>query len=123
MVVHHTQAHEQPQNDYTELDTPVSPHEESRPFLNEELDDAIKLESRLEDGHMPQRKHGVTPLPIAQLATLCTVRLVDPIMFTQIFPYVNEMIDHLHLTEDRSKTGLYSGLVVCLPPPYPIFLY
>ena len=53
-----------------------------------------------------------TPLPKAQLATLCVVRLVDPIVFTQIFPYVNEMMDHLHLTDDPSKIGFYSGLVV-----------
>ncbi|RDX56894.1 MFS general substrate transporter [Lentinus brumalis] len=52
-----------------------------------------------------------TPIPMAQLATLCTVRLVDPIVFTQIFPYVNEMMEHLHVTEDRSKIGFYSGLV------------
>ena len=51
-------------------------------------------------------------LSVAVLAVLCAVRLVDPIMFTQIFPYVNEMMDHLHLTEDKSKIGLYSGMVV-----------
>ncbi|GJE90858.1 MFS general substrate transporter [Phanerochaete sordida] len=82
-------------------------NDEEQPFLHEDLEDAIKLESRTR----PTRSHGVTPLPMAQLATLCIVRLVDPIMFTQIFPYVNEMIDHLHLTEDPSKTGLYSGIV------------
>ncbi|KAI0811272.1 MFS general substrate transporter [Irpex lacteus] len=102
-------SHEYAANDYGDAPTPISPNDESRPFLNEDLEDAIKLEPRHEDA--PTRRHGVTPLPKAQLATLCAVRLVDPIMFTQIFPYVNEMMDHLHLTEDRSKTGLYSGLV------------
>lgn len=53
-----------------------------------------------------------TPLPKGQLATLCTVRLVDPIMFTQLFPYVNEFMNDLHLTDDPSKIGFYSGLVV-----------
>lgn len=99
-------------SEYGDVDTPISATDESCPFLSEGLEDAIKLEDRLEDGTMPTRRHGVTPLPVAQLATLCAVRLVDPIMFTQIFPYVNELIDHLHLTEDRSKTGLYSGIVV-----------
>lgn len=55
-----------------------------------------------------------TPLPVRGLAALCAVRLVDPIVFTQIFPYVNEMIDGLHLTDDPSRLGFYSGLVVCL---------
>lgn len=87
---------------------------EEQPFLHDDLEDAIKLENRAQ----PTRSHGVTPLPKAQLATLCIVRLVDPIMFTQIFPYVNEMMDHLHLTEDPSKTGLYSGIVVSKPYSY-----
>ncbi|PCH38263.1 MFS general substrate transporter [Wolfiporia cocos MD-104 SS10] len=52
-----------------------------------------------------------TPLPKMQLLTLCSVRLVDPIAFTQIFPYVNEMMERLHLTNDPSKIGFYSGLV------------
>ena len=53
-----------------------------------------------------------TPIPKAQLAVLCAVRLVDPIAFTQIFPYVNEMMEHLHLTNDPNKIGFYSGVVV-----------
>ena len=52
-----------------------------------------------------------TPLPYAQLAALCLVRLVDPLNFTQIFPYVNEMMERLHLTDDPNKIGFYSGLV------------
>jgi predicted component of type VI protein secretion system len=59
-----------------------------------------------------------TPLPVQGLAALCAVRLVDPIVFTQIFPYVNEMIDNLHLTDDPSQLGFYSGLVVCLRFPF-----
>ncbi|EMD38498.1 hypothetical protein CERSUDRAFT_113677 [Gelatoporia subvermispora B] len=83
-----------------------SPHHQPR-SLFDELDDAERS---------PAREHkedygGITPVPKAQLAALCGVRLVDPIAFTQIFPYVNEMMDHLHLTEDRSKIGFYSGLV------------
>lgn len=54
-----------------------------------------------------------TPLPKVQIFTLCLIRLADPIAFTQIFPYVNEMIDHLGVATDPSQTGFYSGLVVC----------
>jgi hypothetical protein len=46
----------------------------------------------------------------AQLVCLCLIRLVDPIAFTQIFPYINEMMAHLHLTNDPSRVGFYSGL-------------
>ncbi|KAJ8592806.1 MFS general substrate transporter [Rhizopogon salebrosus TDB-379] len=55
-----------------------------------------------------------TPLPKAQLAALCTVRLADPIAFTQLFPYVNEFMNDLHLTDDPSKIGFYSGLIESL---------
>lgn len=107
MVAIHTSAQSY---DSVASDETLSPDEE-QPFLADELEDAIKLEDRAR----PTRSHGVTPVPKAQLATLCIVRLVDPIMFTQIFPYVNEMMDHLHVTDDPSKTGLYSGMVVSKP--------
>lgn len=63
-----------------------------------------------------QAKPHPTPIPIGQLAALCTVRLVEPIAFTQLFPYVNEFMSDLHLTDDPSRVGFYSGLVVCYIP-------
>lgn len=86
-----------------------SPRQEARPLFDDydSLDDDSALENQKSTTPAKQ-----TPLPKAQLATLCAVRLVDPIAFTQIFPYVNEMMEHLHLTEDHSKIGFYSGLVV-----------
>ncbi|KAF9061696.1 major facilitator superfamily domain-containing protein [Rhodocollybia butyracea] len=52
-----------------------------------------------------------TPLPMLQLLIVCFIRIMDPISFTQIFPYVNEFITFLKVTDDRSQTGFYSGLV------------
>lgn len=54
-----------------------------------------------------------TPLPKLQFATLCSVRIADPIAYSQIFPYINEMIYFLQLTDDPAQIGFYSGLVVC----------
>ncbi|KAG6333599.1 hypothetical protein ID866_5484 [Astraeus odoratus] len=51
-----------------------------------------------------------TPFPKGPLASLCVVRLVDPIAFTQLFPYVNDFINDLRLTDDPSRIGFYSGL-------------
>jgi MFS family permease len=51
-----------------------------------------------------------TPLPKAQLFTLCLIRLVEPIAFAQVFPYINEMIADLHLPGGPSRTAFYSGL-------------
>ena len=53
-----------------------------------------------------------SPLPVVQLAILCAVRLMDPVTFTQIFPYINQFLTRLHLVEDQSQIGFYSGLVV-----------
>ncbi|KAF9262151.1 MFS general substrate transporter [Marasmius fiardii PR-910] len=53
----------------------------------------------------------MTPLPKAQLATLCLVRLVDPIAYCQIFPYINEFISYLNIADEPSQIGFYSGLV------------
>ncbi|KAF5324485.1 hypothetical protein D9611_004545 [Ephemerocybe angulata] len=52
-----------------------------------------------------------TPLPVLQLAVLCAVRLMDPVTFTQIFPYINEFLAKLHLVKDESQIGFYSGVV------------
>ncbi|KDQ14707.1 hypothetical protein BOTBODRAFT_32469 [Botryobasidium botryosum FD-172 SS1] len=52
-----------------------------------------------------------TPLPLLQLTILCLARLAEPIAYTQIFPYINQMMEDLHVTDDPSQIGFYSGLV------------
>ncbi|EAU88341.2 hypothetical protein CC1G_05107 [Coprinopsis cinerea okayama7 len=52
-----------------------------------------------------------TPLPKLQLAILCSVRLTDPICFTGVFPYINELLSRLHLVDNPAHIGFYSGLV------------
>ena len=54
----------------------------------------------------------MTPVPKLQLAALCVVRLLEPIGFTQLFPYVNEMVVKFKMVDDPSKAGFVSGLVV-----------
>ncbi|KAJ3738298.1 major facilitator superfamily domain-containing protein, partial [Lentinula raphanica] len=48
------------------------------------------------------------PLSFSQLAVLCFLRMLDPLNFTQIFPYINEFVSRLNLTEDPSQIGFYS---------------
>ncbi|KAG6917791.1 hypothetical protein DXG01_001063 [Tephrocybe rancida] len=52
-----------------------------------------------------------TPLPKAPFSALCAIRLVDPIAFTQVFPYINEFITRLNVINDPSQIGFYSGIV------------
>ena len=79
---------------YTMIPTHDS-HDESLPLLDTE------------------RQQASSRLPVRQLIALCTIRLADPIAFTQIFPYVNEMIQNLGIAKNTSQTGFYSGIVVC----------
>lgn len=53
-----------------------------------------------------------TPLPKLQMLALCTLRLVEPVSFTHIFPYVNEMIARMGVANDAATIGYYSGAVV-----------
>jgi MFS family permease len=53
------------------------------------------------------------PLPKAQIFLLCYARLVEPIAFFSIFPFVNQMIwETGHLTP--GDVGFYSGLIESL---------
>ncbi|KAJ3851546.1 major facilitator superfamily domain-containing protein [Lentinula lateritia] len=53
-------------------------------------------------------------LSLSQLAVICFLRVLDPLNFTQIFPYINEFVSRLHLTDDPSRIGFYSGNVFAL---------
>lgn len=79
-------------------------HNESRPLL---LD-----QQRRDYSSSADVKLEYTPLPKKQLAVLCALRLLDPLNFSQIFPYINEFIARLELTSP-SQVGFYSGVVVC----------
>lgn len=76
--------------------------DETQPLLNHKRDtEALQFE-----------KPAATPLPKVQLGILCYLRLLDPLNFSQIFPYINEYLTILRVTKDPSRVGFYSGLVV-----------
>lgn len=52
-----------------------------------------------------------TPLPWKQLMTVFFLRLAEPIAYTQVFPYINQMMEDIGAGGDSSKTGYYSGAV------------
>lgn len=58
------------------------------------------------------------PLPRTQIFLLCYARLVEPIAFFAIFPFINKMIWETGSLEE-ADVGFYSGLIVCYCPfPY-----
>lgn len=62
-----------------------------------------------ENGETPLQ--APTPIPWKKILVLCIFRLGDPIAFTQILPYINEMLQYLKVTDDPSRVGFYSGIV------------
>jgi hypothetical protein len=98
---------------------------------NDLVDESCALLSHQQsviEGQVLQPK--TTPVPKLQLATLCLIRYVaipviylyhsrvpasrilEPIGFTQLFPYINEMLVDLNVISDPSRVGFISGLVV-----------
>ncbi|WWC61050.1 uncharacterized protein I303_103628 [Kwoniella dejecticola CBS 10117] len=59
----------------------------------------------------PTSRKGQTPLPFAQIAVLMGTRLAEPIAYTVIFPFVNQMVEELGVTDNPDRVGFYSGLV------------
>ncbi|KAJ8113661.1 hypothetical protein OPT61_g4258 [Boeremia exigua] len=53
------------------------------------------------------------PLPKAQIFLLCYTRVIEPIAFFSIFPYINSMIEHVGGIE-KEDVGFYSGLIESL---------
>lgn len=53
------------------------------------------------------------PLPRGQIFLLCYTRIVEPIAFFSIFPYINSMIEHVGGIE-KEDVGFYSGLIESL---------
>lgn|SRR5665213_288802 len=72
-------------------------------------DDAIS--SNQQEDFCNEHSHTDKPLPIKQILILCYARLVEPIAFFGIFPFVNKMVQETgHL--DEADVGFYSGLIV-----------
>lgn len=53
------------------------------------------------------------PLPKVQVLLLCLARVVEPLAFFSIFPYVNEMVQENGSVEN-ADVGFYSGLIESL---------
>ncbi|KAK8101876.1 permease of the major facilitator superfamily [Apiospora kogelbergensis] len=54
------------------------------------------------------------PLPRTQIFLLCYARLVEPVAFFSIFPYINDMILHVSPDIREADVGFYSGLIESL---------
>lgn len=92
----------------TASEEPVIPFNDS-----EILQDAPKgsddEEDEDEEGHVVE-----IPLPRKQIFLLCFARMIDPVAFFGIFPFVNKMIQEVgHVA--KADVGFYSGTIVSTP--------
>lgn len=63
--------------------------------------------------HLDNATHGkpaVTPLPFNVMLSLITERVSELMIYSVIFPYVNEMIHSFGVSE--SKVGIWSAIAV-----------
>ncbi|CDU24979.1 uncharacterized protein SPSC_04812 [Sporisorium scitamineum] len=55
-----------------------------------------------------------TPLPIRPIAILTLLRVAEPINFTIIFPFINDMVYHIGAAPDKASVGFYAGIIESL---------
>ncbi|KAJ7264584.1 major facilitator superfamily domain-containing protein [Mycena rebaudengoi] len=67
----------------------------------------------LHEEHRPGSEDIEEPLPMGQILLLCYARLVDPIAFFSIFPFINKMI-HEEAGVPETDVGFYAGLIESL---------
>ncbi|EGF99297.1 uncharacterized protein MELLADRAFT_94767 [Melampsora larici-populina 98AG31] len=82
---------------------PSTPHERSPLVSTSRNDSARNTLSR-------QR----TPLPVKQLLVLCIMRLTEPISYTLIFPFINQMLEEMKVSPDPKQIGYYAGVIESL---------
>ncbi|EJT99758.1 MFS general substrate transporter [Dacryopinax primogenitus] len=59
----------------------------------------------------PLKSRRPTPLPKFQLLVLCIIMLAEPVSYTQLFPYVNDMCYKLGWAASEKEVGHISGLI------------
>lgn len=100
-------------------DPEVSAADEVTPLLaassSAPLADAAEAEISAEQHHGPhaQDEDEEKPLDFTQIFLLCYTRLVEPVAFFSIFPYINAMIERTGGVA-KEDVGFYSGLIESL---------
>jgi hypothetical protein len=98
-------------------DTPLLANSSTNPKAKRQWEEAALLRkpnATSTGEHREEEK----PLPKLQIFFLCFARLVDPISFFCIFPFINQMIYETGNVNEED-VGFYSGLIVVTPFPIP----
>lgn len=76
-------------------------------YINDDKKSKVQNEEEVDSGDVEDEK----PLPGWQIFFLCYARIIEPIAFFGIFPFINKMIWETGGLEE-SDVGFYSGLIV-----------
>ncbi|KZP18281.1 MFS general substrate transporter [Athelia psychrophila] len=80
-----------------------------RPLLPREP--TIRSSEDLEASVATYKTADLTQLPDPQIFVLSCVKLAEPLLTSQLFPYINEFVRYLHIANDAKQVGFYSGLL------------
>lgn len=89
---------------------------ETTPLLAVEtapIAEAVEPASQLPSTNGVHAEDENAPLPKVQIFLLCYARIIEPIAFFSIFPYINDMIEHVGGLE-KADVGFYTGLIESL---------
>jgi hypothetical protein len=93
--------------------TPSAPDAENGTAISEHTSLLNGTKPQCDDS--PRMVDEGKPLPRGQILLLCYARIVEPISYFCIFPFINQMIlDTGGIKE--TDVGFYSGLIVRPPP-------
>lgn len=105
-------ASQEDRRDATE-DTPLLVGEQLAPGADTEVTALLAASDRPNDGPSDAAVKEGKPLPRTQIFLLCYIRMMEPIAFFSIFPYIAQMVQkNGNLPE--SDVGFYSGLIESL---------
>jgi hypothetical protein len=71
-----------------------------------------------ENGSAGPEGHHEKPLPLFQIFILCYARLIEPVAFFGIFPFISKMIYETGNLK-KADVGFYAGFIVRLPISFP----
>jgi hypothetical protein len=103
-----------PATESTPLLHHIPPHPTAEPIEDApgaDLCDVSKHVSASDDEEEDEEED--VPLPLTQIFLLCYSRLVEPITFFSIFPFINQMIYNIGDVK-KEDVGFYSGLIESL---------
>lgn len=96
--------------------TPLLGTSADEPVVSTNDSEILNHEAHSHDSNGANPHHHEKPLPRLQIFILCYARMIEPIAFFAIFPFISKMIYETGNLEE-ADVGFYAGLIVRHPYP------